>query len=66
MARQDVVFPESMTDETKANYSIYDVDDLDFLHSTFQGFPMFAYMNVTVTPLAKHPNATTDDFFRQR
>ncbi|WP_240520001.1 muconolactone Delta-isomerase family protein [Brevibacterium aurantiacum] len=42
-----------------------DVDDLDFLHATFQGFPMFAYMNVKVTPLAKHPNATTDDFFRQ-
>ncbi|MBM6591403.1 muconolactone Delta-isomerase family protein [Brevibacterium sp. RIT 803] len=93
LARMDVVFPESMTDETKAdfqvrekaysadlqergimkgiwrvvgeysNYSMYEVDDLDFLHATFQGFPMFAYMNVKVTPLAKHPNATTDDFF---
>lgn len=95
LARMDVVFPESMTDETKAefqakekaysgdlqnrgimkgiwrvvgeysNYSMYEVDDLDFLHSVFQDFPMFAYMNVSVTPLAKHPNATTDDFFRQ-
>ncbi|WP_257930137.1 MULTISPECIES: muconolactone Delta-isomerase family protein [unclassified Brevibacterium] len=91
----DVEFPESMTDETKAdfqvkemaysaelqergimkgiwrivgeysNISIYDVNDLDFLHATFQGFPMFAYMNVKVTPLAKHLNAITDDFFRQ-
>jgi muconolactone delta-isomerase len=24
---------------------------------------MFAYMSVQVTPLATHPNATSDDFF---
>lgn len=93
LARMDVVFPESMSDETKAdfqkqeraysgdlqqrgimkgiwrvvgeysNYSIYDVDGHDELHAIFQGFPMFPYMNVKVTPLAKHPNATRDDFF---
>lgn len=48
-----------------SNYSIYDVDGHDRLHEIFQGFPMFPYMNVNVTPLAKHPNATMDDFFRQ-
>lgn len=93
LARMDVVFPESMTDETKAdyqhrekaysgelqrtgvlkgiwrvvgeyaNYSIYDVEDNDELQTVLSGFPMFAYMNVKVAPLAKHPNATTDDFF---
>ena len=87
LARMDVHFPESMTDEVKAdyqvkekaysgdlqsrgimkaiwrvvgeyaNYSIFDVDDHDELHAIFGGFPMFAYMDVQVTPLAKHPNA---------
>jgi len=48
-----------------SNYSIYDVDGHDELHSIFQNFPMFAYMDVQVTPLAQHPNATKDDFFAQ-
>ncbi|HIY85751.1 MAG TPA: muconolactone Delta-isomerase [Candidatus Yaniella excrementavium] len=46
-----------------ANYSIFDVDGHDELHELLSGFPMFPHMNVTVTPLAKHPNATLDDFF---
>ncbi len=46
-----------------ANYSIFDVDGHDELHDILSGFPMFPYMNVNVTPLAKHPNATVDDFF---
>ena len=46
-----------------ANFSIFDVDGHDELHSILSGFPMFPYMNVKVTPLAKHPNATMDDFF---
>ncbi len=40
-----------------ANYSIFEVDDHDELHAILSGFPMFRYMDVTVTPLAKHPNA---------
>lgn len=40
-----------------ANYSIFDVDDHDELHAILSGFPMFKYMNVKITPLAKHPNA---------
>lgn len=46
-----------------ANYSIFDVDGHDELHEILAGFPMFAHMSVKITPLAKHPNATTDDFF---
>ena len=46
-----------------ANYSVYDVDTNDQLHDIFAGFPMFPHMKVQVTPLAKHPNATKDDFF---
>lgn len=40
-----------------SNFSVYDCDDHDELHSIFQGFPMFKYMDVNVTPLSKHPNA---------
>lgn len=40
-----------------ANYSIFEVDDHDELHAILSGFPMFKYMDVKVTPLAKHPNA---------
>ncbi|REE04690.1 muconolactone Delta-isomerase [Citricoccus nitrophenolicus] len=87
LARMDVTFPESMTDETKAdfqvkekeysgnlqregrmrdiwrvvgeyaNYSVYDVADNDELHAILSGFPMYPYMDITVTPLAKHPNS---------
>ena len=46
-----------------ANHSIYDVESNDQLHEIFAGFPMFPYMSIRVTPLAQHPNATTDDFF---
>lgn len=48
-----------------ANYSIFDVDGHDELHEILSRFPMFPYMNVKVTPLAKHPNATLDDFFAE-
>src|SRR5690625_3187605 len=46
-----------------ANYSIFDVDDHDELHEVLSSFPMFPYMDVKITPLSKHPNATVDDFF---
>ncbi|WP_313815801.1 muconolactone Delta-isomerase [Citricoccus sp.] len=89
LARMDVTFPESMTEEAKAdfqvkekeysgtlqrqgrmrdiwrvvgeyaNYSVYDVADNDELHTILSGFPMYPYMDITVTPLAKHPNAIT-------
>ncbi|GAA1125868.1 muconolactone Delta-isomerase [Citricoccus alkalitolerans] len=89
LARMDVTFPESMTDEVKAdfqvkekeysgnlqregrmrdiwrvvgeyaNYSVYDVADNDELHTILSGFPMYPYMDIKVTPLAKHPNSIT-------
>jgi muconolactone D-isomerase len=39
-----------------ANYSIFDVDSNDELHQIISGLPLFAYMNVHVTPLATHPS----------
>lgn len=41
-----------------SNYSIYDAPDNDALHDIFAGFPMYKYMKIHVTPLAKHPNST--------
>ena len=40
-----------------ANYSLFDVASNDELHQILSGFPMYAYMKIKVTPLAKHPNS---------
>lgn len=39
-----------------ANYSIFDVAGNDELHEILASLPLFPYMDVTVTPLAKHPS----------
>jgi muconolactone D-isomerase len=39
-----------------ANYSIFDVDSHDELHQILSGLPLFAYMDIRVTPLAEHPS----------
>lgn len=40
-----------------ANYSIFDVGSNDELHELLQGLPLFPYMDIHVTPLARHPSA---------
>lgn len=40
-----------------ANYSIFDVSSNDELHDLLQGLPLFPYMQIDVTPLARHPSA---------
>lgn len=40
-----------------ANYSIFDVGSNDELHDLLQGLPLFPYMDIQVTPLARHPSA---------
>ena len=40
-----------------ANVSIFNVDSNDELHEILNGLPLFPYMSITVTPLAKHPSA---------
>ena len=40
-----------------ANYSLFDVASNDELHEILSGFPMYPYMKIKVTPLAKHPNS---------
>jgi muconolactone D-isomerase len=40
-----------------ANVSILDVGSADELHELLSGLPLFPYLDVHVTPLARHPNA---------
>jgi muconolactone D-isomerase len=40
-----------------ANYSVFDVESNDELHTLLSGLPLFPYMTMHVTPLAKHPSS---------
>ncbi|WP_033294626.1 muconolactone Delta-isomerase [Amycolatopsis jejuensis] len=39
-----------------ANFSVLDVDSHDELHELLSNLPLFPYMDIHVTPLAKHPS----------
>lgn len=40
-----------------ANISIFDVADADELHALLSNLPLFPYMDIRVTALARHPSA---------
>lgn len=40
-----------------ANYSVFDVADHDELHAILSTLPLFPFMDIEVTPLARHPSA---------
>ena len=40
-----------------ANYSVFDVAGNDELHQLLSQLPLFPYMQLQVTPLARHPSA---------
>ncbi|MGO4331136.1 muconolactone Delta-isomerase [Cupriavidus sp. 2TAF22] len=40
-----------------ANVSIFDVGSNDELHELLSSLPLFPYMTIQVTPLARHPSA---------
>ena len=40
-----------------SNLSVFDVADNDELHEILWGLPLFAYMTIHVTPLARTPRA---------
>ena len=44
-----------------SNVSILDVQDNDELHRILSGLPLFPFMQITVTPLLRHPSAIRDD-----
>lgn len=40
-----------------ANYSVFDVESNDQLHTLLSALPLFPFMTIRVTPLAQHPSA---------
>ncbi|MDK7178466.1 muconolactone Delta-isomerase family protein, partial [Micrococcus luteus] len=38
-------------------YSVFDVESNDELHDILSKLPLFPFMEIKVTPLAKHPSA---------
>lgn len=40
-----------------ANYSVFDVESNDALHTALSNLPLFPFMKITVTPLAQHPSS---------
>ncbi|GGE71524.1 muconolactone Delta-isomerase [Paenalcaligenes hominis] len=40
-----------------ANYSIFEAESNDELHEMLSQLPLFPYMTIKITPLAKHPSA---------
>lgn len=40
-----------------ANYSVFDVESHDRLHEILAGLPLYPYMSIKVTPLARHGSA---------
>jgi muconolactone D-isomerase len=40
-----------------ANISVFDVASHDELHAILSSLPLFPFMDVAVTPLARHPSA---------
>ena len=43
-----------------ANFSVFDVASNDELHDILSGLPLFPYMVISATPLAKHPSDIRD------
>jgi muconolactone D-isomerase len=39
-----------------ANFSVFDVADHDELHRILSGLPLFPYLDIQVTALARHPS----------
>ena len=40
-----------------ANVSVFDVANHDELHAILSSLPLFPFMDIAVTPLARHPSA---------
>ncbi|MBP6563485.1 MAG: muconolactone Delta-isomerase [Neisseriaceae bacterium] len=44
-----------------ANVSVFDVDSNTELHDLLMQLPLYPYMDVTVTPLCRHPSSVHDN-----
>ena len=44
-----------------SNVSIFDVDSNAALHDMLMGLPLYPFMTMKITPLARHPSSIHDD-----
>ena len=44
-----------------ANYSIFDVESNEELHTLLTGLPLFPYMHIEVIALCRHPSSIRED-----
>ncbi|WP_414676402.1 muconolactone Delta-isomerase [Limnobacter sp.] len=44
-----------------ANFSVFDVSDIDELHSLISTLPLFPYMRIEINPLVRHPSSVWED-----
>jgi muconolactone D-isomerase len=44
-----------------ANISIFDVSSVQELHDILSTLPLFPFMEITVSPLCRHPSSIRDD-----
>ena len=44
-----------------ANVSVFDVQDNAELHDLISGLPLFPYLEISVTPLCRHPSSIHAD-----
>ena len=44
-----------------ANVSIFDVASVEELHDILSTLPLFPFMEITVSPLCRHPSSIRDD-----
>ena len=44
-----------------ANVSVFDVDSPTELHDLLMSLPLFPYMDISVTPLCRHPSSLHED-----
>ena len=44
-----------------ANYSLFDVESNDELHTLLSQLPLFPFMDITVTALCRHPSSIHSD-----
>nr|WP_319249107.1 muconolactone Delta-isomerase [uncultured Celeribacter sp.] len=43
------------------NVSIFDCRDNEHLHEVLMGLPLYPYMDISVTPLCRHPSSVHED-----
>lgn len=44
-----------------ANVSIFDVDNNEELHNILMALPLYPFMDISVTPLCRHPSSVKED-----